>query len=484
MNKSKIIFYSFLITLLISAVYFRANTASVYSNLGNFYYKRNDINKAQMFYEKSFANGNTDFKTRELFVNSLINSPLNLATQKKLIKIAEDNIQDKAKFNAQKFLYDLKREINNQYPNNYIKQATLNQQIVRWGKFPVTYTLKNKNIAPSEYVNEIRAGFSTWERVGIPFVEVDKNANIVIDFLNNTNKEIEYGKKYVIAYTVPNISSKKLNEMDIHFYIQTPDGQRFTNNQIYNTAIHEIFHALGFMGHSFNKDSIMYFSQNSDYFINDTRLNLTVEDINTLKLLYKIAPDITNDNELAGEYLPYLVLGGSDEVSISKVKEAKNYIYNAPTLPSGYIDLAESMVARKNYPQAIKCLEKALQLAETKDMFYIIYYNLEVVYIYIGHDEMSLEYIKQAEEIKNAEELHFLRAEILAKSDIEQAIAEYEYLTKIAPNNIEYATRYANLYIKKRNYFKARKILKLFIKNNPNMKNNSKLSNYGILLFP
>ena len=372
MNKSKIIFYSFLITLLISAVYFRANTASVYSNLGNFYYKRNDINKAQMFYEKSFANGNTDFKTRELFVNSLINSPLNLATQKKLIKIAEDNIQDKAKFNAQKFLYDLKREINNQYPNNYIKQATLNQQIVRWGKFPVTYTLKNKNIAPSEYVNEIRAGFSTWERVGIPFVEVDKNANIVIDFLNNTNKEIEYGKKYVIAYTVPNISSKKLNEMDIHFYIQTPDGQRFTNNQIYNTAIHEIFHALGFMGHSFNKDSIMYFSQNSDYFINDTRLNLTVEDINTLKLLYKIAPDITNDNELAGEYLPYLVLGGSDEVSISKVKEAKNYIYNAPTLPSGYIDLAESMVARKNYPQAIKCLEKALQLAETKDMFYII----------------------------------------------------------------------------------------------------------------
>lgn len=484
MNKPKIIFYSILTVLLLGAMYFRANTASIYAGLGNYYYKHNNISKSQIYYEKSFAYGNINTDTRELFVNSIINSPLTISSQEKLVRIAEDKMQDSASYKAKEFLYNLKREVHNQYPLNYVKQATYNQQIVHWGKFPVTYTFLNPEAAPQEYIDEINQAFSTWEKVGIPFVHTNEKADIIIDFQSLKKDDVEYGKKYVVAYTLPNISATKLIRMDIHFYLKTPDGKLFTKNQIYNTALHEIFHALGFMGHSFEPDNIMYLSNNNEKFINDTRAKLTEADISTLKLLYKIKPDITNDNKLKFEYVPYLVLGDDEEINISKQREARNYIYNAPSLPSGYIDMAESLVAQKKYASAIKNLEKALRLADNDEIKYIVYYNLAVAYNYIGHFELAYDYITRAESIKSDEELHFLKAEILLKINKNDAITEYEYLMNIAPKNVEYAIRYANIYVKDKKYIKARKILKQLIKNNPEAKKDERLRPYRILLFP
>ena len=143
MNKTKIILYSILTVLLLGAMYFRANNASIYAGLGNYYYKHNNISKSQMYYEKSFAHGNIDTDAREFYVNSIINSPLTLSSQEKLVKIAEDKLQDRASYQAKEFLYNLKREIHNQYPLNYVKQAPYNQQIVHWGRSPVTYMFLN-----------------------------------------------------------------------------------------------------------------------------------------------------------------------------------------------------------------------------------------------------------------------------------------------------------------------------------------------------
>ena len=41
--------------------------------------------------------------------------------------------------------------------------------------------------------------------------------------------------------------------MTMKFYIKDINGKFFTANQVYNTALHEIAHALGVMGHSNNK---------------------------------------------------------------------------------------------------------------------------------------------------------------------------------------------------------------------------------------
>ena len=147
MKNLKSFFYIFLIILLLLALYFQYNAGDIYAKIGNFYYKRNNIVQAQNFYEKSFKLGNNDADTREVYINTIINSPLTIEAQEKLVKIAEGKIVDSASIKAKYFLSDLKKEIHRKYPLNYIKQAPYNQKIVRWNKLPITYSFKNKENA-------------------------------------------------------------------------------------------------------------------------------------------------------------------------------------------------------------------------------------------------------------------------------------------------------------------------------------------------
>ena len=59
------------------------------------------------------------------------------------------------------------------------------------------------------------------------------------------------------------------------FFVKNPNNDFFTNNQIYNNALHEIAHALGFMGHSDDKNNIMYLTRDSITHINKDRAELT-----------------------------------------------------------------------------------------------------------------------------------------------------------------------------------------------------------------
>lgn len=468
---------------LLGALYFHFHADYIYAQLGNWYFKHNEISRAQAFYEKAFRLGYNDSAAREIYVNSIINSPLTVDSQEKLAAIAEDKIQDNSSLKAKEFLYELKREIHRQYSDNYIKQAPFNRKILRWNRFPITYTFKNSGSIPAEYIDEINRAFSEWEKYGVVlFTGVEGEADIVVNFRSIKNESMEFGRKYVVAYTVPVVINSTLKRMDINFYNSDPEGNLFSRNQIYNTALHEIFHALGFMGHSFSPDNIMYLAKDNNTLINDNRAKLTEADINTLKLLYKIKPDITNSDALESEYISYLVIGDDMEINVSKAKEAKNYIYHAPTLPSGYIDLAESLVVQKRYPEAIKNLEKALRLADTDEMKYIVYYNLAVAYYYINHTSLALEYLNNAAQISDSEELHLLKAEILLKVNTKEAIKEYVKLNELYPDNADYVRRLANLYIQNKNYLQARKVLKSYLKTHPEERDNERFSTYKILL--
>ena len=357
--KNRIIVYVILTIILCGLLYFNKNAPTIYGNIANNYYKKNNIEKAVNFYEKSFKLGNESSAHRDAYVNLIINSPLNLETQQKLVAIVEDKIDDTASKKAEKFLNNLKNEIYNSYPDNYIRQAPFNQKIVRWVNFPISYKFINTSGVPDYFVTEIDKAFLEWERNGNLMFQLTKkeNADIIIDFKNLKQIEPEYGQKYVVAYTVPFIERDVLKKMVINFYLKNPLGEYFSADQVYNTALHEIFHALGFLGHSYNPDDIMYLSNDSESSDDVTRTFLSQADINTLLLLYKTKPDITNEKTpgyIQGEYIPYLVLGNAEEIKESKKLEAQNYIYHAPTLPAGYIDLAESLVAEKKYSEAIK----------------------------------------------------------------------------------------------------------------------------------
>lgn len=485
--KFKKYLYIILISILTIFLCIFHNAPFIYGQIANFYFKNNNIKQAQLFFEKSFILGNTNLEQRNVYVNSLINSPLSINSQKKLVKLAEDDIQDSASLKAQKFLENLRIEINKKYPNNYIQQAPYNQKILRWNHFPISYRFENSNNIPKYFIEEIEKAILTWERNGQIMLQEtsNKDANIIICFKSQKSEDLDYGKKYVVAYTVPNVENNDLKNMVINFYLRDPNGEFFTSNQIYNTALHEIFHALGFLGHSYEKNDIMYLSKDNTTLLEDSRENLSEADIATMQLLYKIEPEITtknSDTKIESEYIPYVVLGNSQDVTDSKKQEARNYIYYAPSLPAGYIDLAESLVAEERYEEAIKNLEKALYLADTDEIKYIVYYNLAVTYYYIDYAELALMYLKKAFEIKEDESLLILKAEIFIKDNqLDNAIEQYQYLIKNSPENLDYVVNCAKLYIKNNERIKARQLLKGYKKQHPEHKQDKRLSQFGIL---
>ena len=145
--------------------------------------------------------------------------------------------------------------------------------------------------------------------------------------------------------------------------------------------------------------------------------------------------------------------------------------------------MAQTLVNQRRYSLAIAYLEKALRLAVNTETKHIVFYNLAVANFYDGNYELALIYLNKAREIKDGDDLHLLNAEISLKQGImPKAIEEYTYLINSNPQNIDYALNLAYIYLKKYNYFKARSILRNYIKNNPEDRNNPKLKSYRILL--
>ena len=480
--------FIFVLLVIFSAVFvlFYVTRAELYSKLGSYYIKKDDYVSAQKYYDKSYLLGNKNKNFRENYVNLLINSPLTIKAQERLVDIAEDGNKDSASESAKYFLYNLRREIHNKYPDNYVQQAAYNQKIVHWGKIPITYTIKQTKGVSPEIIQAVNDAFDSWERASsarIRFERVQRNANIIVSFTNFKIINPKIGEKYVIAYTVPDISSNKLNKMDLILNISNVDGTLFTPDQIYNTTLHEIFHALGFMGHSFEKENVMYVAQSNELFLNNGRREISDADKSTLELFYKVRPDITNAQELNYEYIPYSIIGDNADINYAKEEEAKKYITKAPKLPSGYIDLAQVLINQKDYDGAIDNLQKALYLSNNDETKFIALYNLAIANYFDKVYELALFYADKAMELKNDDSVHALKAEIFKNNnDNNNAIKEYEYLLSKNPDNEEYVVNLVNIYISKKSYLKARKVLKNYVTRNPHQKNNPRFKPCWLLL--
>ena len=128
---------------------------------------------------------------------------------------------------------------------------------------------------------------------------------------------------------------------------------------------------------------------------------------------------------------------------------------------------------------AISRLESSIDLDPN---VYESHYNLAVAYYYINHTSLALEYLNNAAQISDSEELHLLKAEILLKVNTKEAIKEYVKLNELYPDNADYVRRLANLYIQNKNYLQARKVLKSYLKTHPEERDNERFSTYKILL--
>lgn len=480
--------FSGIILIIIATLFFvfEANKDKYYIAKANFCLKKNEVICAQEYFEKAFLIGYNSQDERDKYVNLLINFPFTIEAQEKALKFLEIDIEDSAKLKLESFIHDLKLEIFRKYPSNFVKQAPYSQKIMRWGKLPITYSITREKDVAEYYEKEIESAFNEWEKAlehTILFEKTDKDSNITIELKANNPANKKYDK-FVSAYTTPNVFNDKLLNMDIIFYTIDPFAKKMSKIQLYNTALHEIAHALGVMGHSRDTDDIMYMTKEFKPSKKESRDILQEGDVNTIKLLYKIKPEITNSKILTGEYLPEIVIGDDSDISRVKMEEAKSYIKKVPTVVAGYIDLADSYVNAKDYSRAIRALEHALQIADSDEILEMIYFNLALAYFYDENFELAKMYIDKSIKYENTINKRFLLAEIYSKlGNFDSAEKEYKYLILQDSNNPEYVIALINLYITKKENLKARVILKEYFKNNPQEKKNPRFEPYGILKF-
>ena len=187
--KNKFLWILLFVTLLFFFVfnYVQNHQAEILASKAENYYKKNNIEKAQNYFEKAFDLGLNNSKYRNIYLNSIINSPLTIEAQERLIKFLQNPKDDAANIKAKYFLYDLQQEIYKKYPENYISNAVFNQKIMRWGKLPITYGYENTEGTPEYFITEINNAFTEWEKVTEHQIlfEQSNNPNIIIKFQEN-----------------------------------------------------------------------------------------------------------------------------------------------------------------------------------------------------------------------------------------------------------------------------------------------------------
>lgn len=219
--------------------------------------------------------------------------------------------------------------------------------------------------------------------------------------------------RYVVGFTTPNYKGPTLYDMTIVLYTNDPFGNYFSDKELYNTILHEIGHALGIMGHSYSTEDLMYMTADNDSsFYAPYRSSfqyLSSKDINTIRLLYKLLPTITNTplNELNKKGLIYapIILGTSAEISSRKLKEAQNYIKNAPDIAGGYIDMGIAYAELNKNKEALKAMQKAYELAKSDNEKYMVSYNLAVMNMNKGDYDTALKFAREAKELYNSDEV-------------------------------------------------------------------------------
>lgn len=380
-------------------------------------------------FAKKMKPNNKEYKYN--YVMALAGITPTYAVQKEMFDLTANQAEDSSARLAQVQVDFWKRRIMNSYGHNYIEQTPYGNNILRWdvSTFPlkVCIDFPMEDNLPQYYRAEITKAFYQWQNstsfLKFTFVNNVKDAQIVVKFLplpdNNCSKS---GCKYVVAYTEPTIKNNKLKKMTITMYDKDAYGNYFSDKELYNTILHEIGHSLGIMGHSYSTDDLMYMSneeqqQNSIYVrFRSSFQYISAKDINTIKLLYNLAPDITNlpNSSINKEKLIYppIVLGSLEDRQMDKIREAQNYIKKAPNLPIGYIDLGIAYAESGKRQKSIQALTKALELSTTPNDQFIAYFNMAVVEMNIGDLSKAMEYAQQAQQISNTEEVSDLISNI------------------------------------------------------------------------
>ena len=416
-----------LIVLIIALVYKSPFSALYNYNKAKSLYDSGAYEQSLPYFEKSLFADNKGILARFFYVLALSKSEPVYTVQEKLYDIANSKIDDEAAKYAKAQAVALRYKLIEGISNNYIYNAAMGNDILRWDikTFPLTVYFEGKDSVPSYYIEQILRAMDVWTKntnfVKFTQTEDKQNANILIYFKKTPDNLCSNGYcKYVTAYTEPTIDKDKiLKRMVMTFYRTNPLNKSFTPDEIFNTALHELGHTLGIMGHSDNPDDIMYaLLEDPESFYSLSRSSdqaLSLRDLKTLVLLYRIKPTISNVKDLNSESFYYapLILGGENAILIRKLSEYQKYVIEYPNMASGYINLASVYADLGDNNSALKNLSIAVKLAQNADEHYIIMYNKAIIYFNSQDYDKALDCANKAKSIKNDQNVNDLIADIM-----------------------------------------------------------------------
>lgn len=494
----------FVILTIIFVWFFGKMLPDIYLNLGKQAYEQRDYVDAYKDLGLAVKLSPKNRDARYYYVKTLIMLKPTLEVQKALYTISQTNLPDSADLISDMQISKWKNQILAQVGENYIEKAPFNNEILRWdvATFPLkVYIQNNSTTAPPYFMQQIQKAFMQWQAstgglIKFSFVDNEKDANIFVSINPSTDmkKCTQEGCKYTVAYTTPTVRGNLLKKMDIFFYDSNNLGQPFSEQQVYNTALHEIGHSLGIMGHSEDKDNLMYMEEspnnkNIDFaHLRSDFQSISPSDLSTLILLYELIPDITNTPmdkyDTSRQFFAPIVMGDEKTINSQKILEAQNYIKQAPSLPNGYIDLAAAYSESKQFSSAVETLNKALELCSNDNETFIVNYNFAVTYMQVKDWTNALKYAQIAKSLKPSADVDGLIALINYNLGNKSA-AKQTYIEALAktPDNTVDALNLAIIYLKEFDLIHAGHTLNQLVQANPDAKNDPKVRAYSWLMF-
>ena len=143
--------------------------------------------------------------------------------------------------------------------------------------------------------------------------------------------------------------------------------------------------------------------------------------------------------------------------------------------------LADAYNQSGKYKESIDLMIFLSQQTNDKNLLSLLYYNIANNYLSLKDVDKALEYAKKALGSANTLDNRSLVAYVkYCKGNLDSAEKEFIFILRKNPGYTNAALGLADVYIKKKKYFEARKVLKQLIKYNPEALNDKSLNAYKI----
>lgn len=342
--------------------------------------------------------------------------------------------------------------------DNYFSNAvTASGNFAVWQQMPI-----NVYIQSNPFTNIVKSAFDLYNAnfngmISFNYVDSPTTAQINVTFPARLERADE--EQFVAGITNNFSSGHNIQSSNIKLLTQK-DGIKFSSAFVYNTALHEIGHALGINGHSDNKADIMYPQTQAN-----VMMTLSARDMATLKIMYSKNTELINQN--------------SATASTDKLQEALRYTQQAPNKTNSWINLGNVYYDLKMLPEALEAYKKALNIDPSDSN---IYASMAECYYSSKKYETSAQFYEYAKErtydpveIENYEAMIALSK--LSGQKYEEAYNLYVALVDKYPNKKEYFINYLYLctYLKKP---EGKDKLILFLQTHPEANNDNTIMQY------